>query len=75
MTVPSTALTSETSSAAPRLSFSAATASGSLITDQKPCVPSLCADQTSAAIGSTTMIERKAVTKPSERAVAAPSLG
>jgi len=56
--VPSTALTSETTSAAPRLSFSAAIASGCVATVQNACRPFSRDAQTSAAIGRMTTIDR-----------------
>src|SRR6476646_5358426 len=73
--VPTTALTAATSSAAPRLSFRAATACGSVTTVQNWCSPSCREAQMSAAIGNSTITDRYAVVKPSERAVVAPSLG
>src|SRR6476661_171517 len=73
--VPSTALTRATRMAAPRLSFSAATASGDETTAQNSAMPFWRDAQMSAAIGSRTTTDRKAVVKPSERAAAAPSLG
>src|SRR5262245_52875469 len=67
--VPSTALTSATTSDATSVSFSAAAAPGAVTASQKPCQPSSPDAATSAAIGSTTMIVRKVVTKPRDRAV------
>src|SRR5438445_1998361 len=73
--VPKKALTSDTITDAPSVSFSAASASGDVATDQNWCSPSFCDAQTSAAIGRITITERNDVVKPSERAVAAaPSL-
>jgi hypothetical protein len=51
-------LTSETTSAAPRLSFSAAIASGCVATVQNACRPFSRDAQTSAAIGRMTTIDR-----------------
>ena len=75
MIVPVTALIAATISAATRLSSSAETACESETTLQKLDAPFARDSQTTAAIGSTTTAERKAVTKPSERAVCALSLG
>src|SRR5260221_13917873 len=73
--VPKNALTSDTITAAPSVSLSAATASGEVATDQNWCSPSFCDAQTSAAIGRITITDRNDVVKPSERAAAAaPSL-
>src|SRR5262245_25038635 len=69
------ALTSATRNAAPRESFNAACACGLETTSQKPAEPLFVASQTSAAIGSATISVRYAVTKPSESAVEARSLG
>ena len=55
------------------MSFSAATASGAETTPQKPAAPRPVDAQTSAAIGSATISDRKAVTNPSESAVDARS--
>src|SRR3954453_2862545 len=73
--VPKRALTSDTITDAPSVSFSEASASGEVATDQNWCNPSFCDAQTSAAIGRITITERNVVVKPSERAAAAaPSL-
>src|SRR5260221_2584377 len=69
--VPTTALTSVTTAATPRVSFSAATACGSGTAFQNVCAPWRRDSQTTAAIGSVTTIVNKVVTKPSERAVCA----
>ena len=53
----------------PSVSLSAATACGAETASQKPCEPSCVDAHTSAAIGSTTMIDRNVVTKPRDRAV------
>jgi hypothetical protein len=60
--------------AATRVSFRAATASALETASQKPRPPSAVEAQARAAIGRTTTIERKAVTKPRERAPEARSL-
>src|SRR5262249_54320670 len=73
--VPRTALIRETTSAATRVSLSAATASGLEIASQKPCDPPLVDSKTTAASGSRTMIVRKVVIMPRDRAVPALSLG
>src|SRR3954452_17531831 len=75
VSVPSTAFTADTTNAAPRVSFNAATDSGELATDQKSSSPFAREAHTRAAIGRTTMTVRNIVVKPSERAAGAPSLG
>src|SRR5581483_12112349 len=74
ISVPKTALTSATTAAITSVSFSAATPSALETAAQKPEAPSSLDAQTSAAIGSATISERKPVTKPSERADEALSL-
>src|SRR5882757_9288000 len=73
--VPKRALTSDTIADAPSVSFSAASASGEVATDQNWPRPFSCDAQTSAAIGRMTITDKNEVIKPSERAAAAaPSL-
>src|SRR5579859_3142411 len=72
--VPRTALINVTTAAAPSVSFSAATASGSVTAFQNVSAPCLRDSQITAAIGSVTTIVRKVVTKPKETAVCALSL-
>ena len=72
--VPVTALIPTTSKARTMLSSSAETAPGLETTVQKLDSPPARDCQTTAAIGSTTITDRNAVTKPSERAVWALSL-
>src|SRR5206468_12222610 len=62
--VPSTAFTTETTTATPSVSLSAATDSGADATDQNVPIPPARDAQMSAAIGSTTITERYAVVKP-----------
>src|SRR5207253_5443335 len=69
--VPTTALIAATTNAVTRLSSSAETAPELETTFQKLVAPSRRDSQTSAAIGSITTADRKAVTKPSERAFCA----
>ena len=73
--VPSTALTAETISAAPSVSFNAATASGADTTAQNSCQPCFPDAQTSAAIGSTHDQREEGRDEAERRAVAALSLG
>src|SRR5437660_6831648 len=72
ITVPNTAFTTETSTASPRESLSAATDSGDDATDQNEPTPSAREAQTRAAIGNTTSTERYVVVKPSSSGVASP---
>jgi hypothetical protein len=67
-------LVSATRAAIASVSFRAATGSGWVIQYRKPETPSPRDAQISAAIGSATTTVRNVVTKPRERAVAAPSL-
>src|SRR4051794_36286003 len=64
VTVPTTALIAETSTAAPSVSLSDATASGAVTVAQNSCQPCLPDDQTSAEMGRRTTTERNVVTKP-----------
>jgi len=68
-------LTSAATTAATRVSFSAATDSGDEIACQKPDQPSCFDSHASAASGRTTISSRNVDAKPSERAVPALSLG
>ena len=76
MIVPNTAVVSTASVDISSVSFSAETACGDETTSQKPDQPFPVDRQTTAAIGSTTMMSRKLVTNPTcrERAVEALSL-
>src|SRR6188474_1921914 len=76
MIVPNTAVVSTASVDMTSVSFRAETAWGDETTSQKPDQPLPVDRQTTAAIGSTTMISRNDVTKPTcrERAVEALSL-
>src|SRR5579884_3458018 len=66
--VPNTAFVTATSAATASVSSSADTASGCVIQYRNVDTPCARDDQTSAASGSATTIERKVVTKPRERA-------
>ena len=76
MIVPNTAVVSTASVDMITVSFSAETAWGDETTSQKPDQPLPVDRQMTAAIGSTTMISRNVVTKPTcrERAIEALSL-
>src|SRR4029079_12357541 len=69
--VPSTALIRTTTTAAPNVSLSAATASGLDTMCQKPCDPLFFDSQTSAASGRTTTMVRNVEMTPRDRAVLA----
>ena len=69
VTVPSTAFVSAAATEISSVSFSAETASADETVSQNPASPFPVDDQTSAAIGSATITDRKVVTKPRERAV------
>ena len=62
--VPSTAFSADTITAAPSVSFSAATDSGAETTDQNSCHPCFPDVQTSAAMGRRTTTDRNVVTNP-----------
>src|SRR5437870_4005667 len=74
VSVPSTAFVPAAAAETTSVSFRAATASALETASQKPPLPLFVEVQTSAAIGSATISDRKAVTKPRERAVEALSL-
>src|SRR5215210_2198053 len=74
VTVPSTAFRRATAIEVQSVSFNAATASGLDTACQNADHPPSVDANTRAAIGSATISVRYVVTKPSERAVAAPSL-
>src|SRR5438094_2083112 len=74
VSVPSTAFVSAAAAETASVSFNAATASALETASQKPAPPLFVEVHTRAAMGSATISDRKAVTKPRERAVEALSL-